>query len=93
MEELAGERRVHHCGLFSRIGVAFHRKSAALDFVTALADRWRLAAFHFDCRLHGLPFRPGESARSLAEPTLAAASDRAGIAARFSGTLANCSVD
>src|SRR5437660_2949195 len=93
VEELAGERRVHHCGLFSCTCDAFHRKSAALDFVTTLADRWRLTAFHFDCGLHGLPFRTGEGARSLAEPTVAAASVRAGIAARFRRALANCGVD
>ena len=93
MEELAGERRIHHWRVFGRTCDAFHRESAALNFVTAMADRWRRTAFHFDCHLHGLSFCTGEGARSLAESTLAATSARAGIAARFRGALANRGVD
>src|SRR5216684_5109121 len=87
MEELAGERRVHHRGIFAGAGIALRCESLWIEIAAKLADDPGNSLVDSDGNLHGLSFCASERARPLAESVAAAALVGAGIARRFGSSL------
>src|SRR5713226_92218 len=87
VEKLAGERRIHYCGILAGARGAHRRELPWMEIVSGLVNDPGHSLIDFDCRLHGLSFRPGEGARSLAKPAAAAAPAGSGFARRLGRSL------
>src|SRR6266850_722972 len=65
MEELAGQGRFYHSGLFPCPGASFCVESFGIYKATTVAGNCWTTAWRFDGDLYGISFRTSESARPL----------------------------
>src|ERR1043165_3306342 len=88
VEELAGERSIHHCRILRGACVTFHRKTDRIPAARLVDDTGNPALDTYR-GLHSVPVCPGQGARPLAESAAATALARTGAAAWVGSVVAN----